>query len=54
MPTEASGGLADGNIFVGDGNLKPEKSWLAEAGVAVGQCSPMAGRSANVRMNNIF
>lgn len=54
MPTEASDGSADGNIFVGDGNLKGEKAWIAEAGVAVGQRSPMAGRSANVRMKNIF
>lgn len=33
LPTEASGGLADGNIYVGGGGaLKPERAWLAEAG----------------------
>ena len=32
LPTEASGGLADGNIYVGDRNLKPETAWIAEAG----------------------
>jgi iron complex outermembrane receptor protein len=37
MPTEASGGLADGNIYVGDANLRPEKAWIAEAGVDVVQ-----------------
>lgn len=33
LPTEASGGLADGNIYVGDVNLKPETAWIAEAGI---------------------
>lgn len=33
LPTEASGGLADGNIYVGDVNLKPESALIAEAGV---------------------
>ncbi|WP_298290116.1 TonB-dependent receptor [Novosphingobium sp.] len=33
LPTEASGGLADGNIYVGDVNLKPETALIAEAGV---------------------
>lgn len=33
LPTEASGGLADGNIYVGDVNLKIEKAWIAELGV---------------------
>lgn len=33
LPTEASGGLADGNIYVGDLTLDPEVAWIAEAGV---------------------
>ncbi|MCB2060709.1 MAG: TonB-dependent receptor, partial [Novosphingobium sp.] len=33
LPTGASGGLADGNIYVGDQALKPEVAWAAEAGV---------------------
>lgn len=33
LPTEASGGLADGNIYVGDVNLNIEKAWIAELGV---------------------
>ena len=32
LPTEASGGLADGNIYVGSPSLKAEKAWVAEAG----------------------
>ncbi|MBW8304492.1 MAG: TonB-dependent receptor, partial [Brevundimonas sp.] len=32
MPTEASGGLADGNIYVGDRNLRPETAWILEGG----------------------
>ena len=32
LPTEASGGLADGNIYVGNPALKPEAAWIAEAG----------------------
>lgn len=32
LPTEASGGLADGNIYVGAPQLKIEKAWLAELG----------------------
>ncbi|MEZ5967444.1 MAG: TonB-dependent receptor [Hyphomonas sp.] len=32
LPLNASGGLADGNIYVGDLNLKPETAWIAEAG----------------------
>lgn len=32
LPTEASGGLADGNIYVGTPGLKPERAWIAEAG----------------------
>jgi len=32
LPTEASGGLADGNIYVGDQALRPEQAWIAEAG----------------------
>lgn len=32
LPTEASGGLADGNIYVGSTGLRPEKAWIAEAG----------------------
>lgn len=32
LPTEASGGLADGNIYVGTANLKPETAWIAELG----------------------
>ena len=33
LPTEASAGLADGNIYVGDLTLDPEVAWVAEAGV---------------------
>ena len=33
MPTEASGGLADGNNYVGDQALKPETAWIIEGGV---------------------
>lgn len=33
LPTEASGGLADGNIYVGDLTLRPETAWSVEAGV---------------------
>ena len=32
LPTGASGGLADGNIYVGDLNLGNEKAWIAEIG----------------------
>ena len=32
LPTSASGGLADGNIYVGDLNLKPEVAWIGEVG----------------------
>lgn len=32
LPTEASAGLADGNIYVGNSALKPEEMWVAEAG----------------------
>ena len=32
LPTQASGGLADGNIYVGDLNLDPESMWLTEVG----------------------
>ncbi|MBD3730612.1 MAG: TonB-dependent receptor [Sphingomonadales bacterium] len=35
LPTEASAGLADGNIYVGNPLLKPETMWIAEAGVDV-------------------
>lgn len=33
LPTETSGGLADGNVYIGDPNLKVETAWIAEAGV---------------------
>ena len=33
MPTEASGGLADGNIYVGDRDLRPETAWIIEGGL---------------------
>ena len=33
LPIEASGGLADGNVYVGDPNLKSEVAWIADAGV---------------------
>jgi len=33
LPTGASGGLADGNIYVGDINLRGEKAWIAEIGL---------------------
>lgn len=32
LPTEASYGLADGNIYVGNAALKPEVAYIAEAG----------------------
>ncbi|TIX50251.1 TonB-dependent receptor domain-containing protein [Alteraurantiacibacter aquimixticola] len=35
LPTEASYGLADGNIYVGNSALDPEVAWIAEAGVDV-------------------
>ncbi|MCJ9430115.1 TonB-dependent receptor [Kordiimonas marina] len=33
LPTAASGGLADGNIYVGDLNLKAETAYVAEVGL---------------------
>ncbi|PWE18070.1 TonB-dependent receptor [Marinicauda salina] len=33
LPTPASGGLADGNTYVGDLDLDPETAWSVEAGV---------------------
>jgi iron complex outermembrane receptor protein len=33
LPTPASGGLADGNTYVGDPALAPETAWIAEAGL---------------------
>ena len=33
MPLPASGGLADGNIYIGDLALTAEEAWIAEAGV---------------------
>ncbi len=35
LPTEASFGLADGNIYVGNQALEPETAWIMEAGVDV-------------------
>lgn len=35
LPTEASGGLADGNIYIGRQSLRPEVSWSAEGGIDV-------------------
>lgn len=32
LPINASGGLADGNIYVGDPMLEPETAWITEAG----------------------
>ncbi len=32
LPINASGGLADGNIYVGDLQLDPETAWIAETG----------------------
>lgn len=32
LPTEASFGLADGNIYVGNLDLEPETAWIAEVG----------------------
>lgn len=32
LPINASGGLADGNIYVGDLTLEPETAWIAEVG----------------------
>lgn len=37
MPSEASGGLADGNIYIGNASLRPESAWILEAGVDVEQ-----------------
>lgn len=36
LPTEASGGLADGNIYIGNRDLKPEVALAIEAGVDIG------------------
>ena len=36
LPTEASGGLADGNIYIGRQSLRPEQAWSAEAGADFG------------------
>ena len=33
LPTEASGGLADGNIYVGSPTIRPEAAWIAELGL---------------------
>lgn len=33
LPMAASGGLADGNTYVGDVDLAPETAWIAEAGI---------------------
>ena len=33
LPTPASGGLADGNTYVGEAGLAPETAWIAEAGL---------------------
>ncbi len=33
LPLAASGGLADGNIYVGDLTLDPEEAWILEGGV---------------------
>ncbi|MXP27528.1 TonB-dependent receptor [Porphyrobacter algicida] len=33
LPIEASGGLADGNVYIGDPTLRPEIAYIAEAGV---------------------
>ncbi|MEZ5742178.1 MAG: TonB-dependent receptor [Sphingomonadaceae bacterium] len=33
LPIEASGGLADRNIYIGDQTIKPEVAWAAEAGL---------------------
>lgn len=35
LPTEASGGLADGNIYIGDQRLKPETALAIEAGTDI-------------------
>ena len=35
LPTEASGGLADNNIYIGRQSLRPEEAWSIEAGVDV-------------------
>ncbi len=32
LPTQASGGLADGNVYIGDLQLTNETAWIAEAG----------------------
>ncbi|MAP95268.1 MAG: TonB-dependent receptor [Ponticaulis sp.] len=32
LPINASGGLADGNIYVGDLSLEPETAWIGEVG----------------------
>lgn len=33
LPTEASGGLADGNIYIGAPDIRIEKAWVAEVGL---------------------
>ncbi|MBW4331652.1 TonB-dependent receptor [Stakelama sp. CBK3Z-3] len=33
LPIKVSGGLADGNVYVGDVDLMPETAWIAEAGI---------------------
>lgn len=37
LPTEASGGLADGNIYIGNRDLRPEVAWAVEAGLDIGE-----------------
>jgi len=37
LPTEASGGLADGNIYIGNRDLKPEVAWALEGGLDIGE-----------------
>lgn len=32
LPIDASGGLADGNIYIGDPSVEPETAWIAEVG----------------------
>ncbi len=35
LPTQASYGLADGNIYIGNQALEPEEAWIAELGVDI-------------------
>ncbi|MCB2049922.1 MAG: TonB-dependent receptor [Novosphingobium sp.] len=53
LPTEASGGLADGNIYIGNPSLRPEVAWAAEGGLdLVGQAVTFRPSVFYRRINN--